>query len=64
MQSADYIYKKIKEEDLLSLAFNKLKEVGSEKFPLVRIAHCLENFAEYVSCKFYLKLHLNWKVQF
>ena len=39
MQSADYIYKKIKEEDLLSLAFNKLKEVGSEKFPLVRIVH-------------------------
>ena len=39
VQSADYIYKKIKEEDLLSLAFNKLKEVGSEMFPLVRIAN-------------------------
>ena len=53
VQSADYIYKKIKEEDLLSLAFNKLKEVGSEKFPLVRIANFLEHLAKYVSCKFY-----------
>ena len=43
MQSADYIYKKIKQEDLLSLAFNKLNEVGSEKFPLVRIAHFSRN---------------------
>ena len=34
VQSADYIYKKIKQENLLSLAFNKIK--GQEKFPLVR----------------------------
>ena len=36
VQAADYIYKKLKEEDLLSLAFNWKKEAGTDKFPLVR----------------------------
>ena len=36
VQAADYIYEKLKEEDLLSLAFNWKKEAGTDKFPLVR----------------------------
>jgi hypothetical protein len=53
VQSADYIYKKIKEEDLLSLAFNKLKEVGSEKFPLVRIAHLFKRKSTVLKLHFF-----------
>ena len=58
VQSADYIYKKIKQEDLLSLAFNKLTEIGSEKFPLVRIA----KFFLQILPKTYLNAKYNFEI--
>ena len=35
VQSAEYIFKKIKKEKLLSLAFNKVRESEVDNFPLV-----------------------------
>ena len=37
VQAADYIYKKLKEENLLEKAFNWRVESGTRSFPLVSI---------------------------
>ena len=38
VQSAEYIYNKLKTEDLLSLAY---KELGEAKYPVVTTGHSL-----------------------
>ena len=41
VQSAEYIYNKIKSEELLSLAYYSNTELGTDKFPLVCTGHSL-----------------------
>ena len=41
VQSAEYIYNKLKSEDLLSLAYNHNRDAGTHKFSLVCTGHSL-----------------------
>jgi len=41
VQSAEYIYNKIKSEDLLGLAYNSRPDLGTTKYPLVCTGHSL-----------------------
>ena len=41
VQSAEYIYNKIKSEDLLGLAYNSRPELGTTKYPVVCTGHSL-----------------------
>ena len=41
VQSAEYIYNKLKSEELLELAYNSNTELGTDKFPLVCTGHSL-----------------------
>ena len=41
VQSAEYIYNKLKSEELLSLAHNSRPDLGTAKFPLVTTGHSL-----------------------
>ena len=41
VQSAEYIYNKIKSEDLLGLAYNSNTERGTDKFSVVCTGHSL-----------------------
>ena len=49
VQSAEYIYNKLNNEDLLSLGFNHNKEMGTDQFSLVSsltYSQCLLLFAQ------------------
>ena len=41
MEAAEYIYKKLKSENLLERAFGWRKEAGTDKFDLVCVGHSL-----------------------
>ena len=41
VQSAEYIYNKLKSEELLELAYNTNTDLGTDKFPLVCTGHSL-----------------------